>query len=33
MEKRMICGQCQQPVRQLKHSTLCQCGMKIVQKL
>ncbi|AGT33361.1 hypothetical protein M493_15725 [Geobacillus genomosp. 3] len=30
MNKTMICEQCQQPVRRLKHSVLCQCGMKIV---
>ncbi|MBB6281880.1 hypothetical protein HNR34_000192 [Geobacillus subterraneus] len=33
MSKTIICDQCQQPVRRLKHSLLCRCGMKLaVQK-
>ncbi|KPD00497.1 hypothetical protein LR69_01149 [Geobacillus sp. BCO2] len=30
MNKPAICEQCGQPLRRLKHSLLCQCGMKIV---
>ncbi|NIK14020.1 hypothetical protein BDD39_000530 [Saccharococcus thermophilus] len=31
MKKPLICEQCHQPIRRLKHSILCQCGMKMVQ--
>jgi hypothetical protein len=30
MKKQIICEQCHQPIRRLKHSILCQCGMKII---
>ncbi|KYD23967.1 hypothetical protein B4113_2855 [Geobacillus sp. B4113_201601] len=30
LNKTIICQQCGQPLRRLKHSWLCQCGMKIV---
>ncbi|MBA2871437.1 Zn finger protein HypA/HybF involved in hydrogenase expression [Anoxybacillus calidus] len=30
MPKPILCERCQQPVRRLKHSILCQCGPKIL---
>jgi len=31
MRKQVICEQCHQPIRRLKHSILCRCGTKIIQ--